>query len=176
MSKKYSSLEELLATNPVEMAKKMGGMTTALSTIICESLIQRTPEIKELAKRVKIVYNKEESSESTSEQTILAVVTGKLGFGSRPDFQKTFGAKYGVKWASAVSGNTDILVTNEASNSSKYREATKLKEQGGKIQIMTEEEFIKFIGGKSVAEDLLESTHTQANSLSMFGNVGDTSL
>ena len=72
--------------------------------------------------------------------------------------------------------NTDILVTNEASTSSKYREATKIQEQGGKIKIMTEEEFIKFIGGNSVATDLLQTTAAEANNLDMFGGMGNITL
>ena len=149
----------------------MDNMTTNLTSMIVESIRDRKDLVKSLAEKVQIDYDNAPTQSTGT--TILAVVTGKLGFGSRPEFQKTFGDSYGVKWASAVSSNTDILVTNEASTSSKYKTATKLQEQGGKIKIMTEEEFLAYIGANaSTAENRMEETHKQVGALDMFGGTG----
>lgn len=173
LATKYPTLEELLKATPVEMAKRMDGMTTNLTTMICQSIKDKEEEIRELYKRVTITA--QATSTASKPTSIIAVVTGKLGFGSRPEFQRVFGASYGVKWASAVSKNTDILVTNEASTSTKYREATKIQQEGGKIKIMTEDEFIKFLGGTNTSDALLSSTAQTAQTLDMFADM-DTSL
>lgn len=143
VAKVYKSLEELLKTSKEELAKRLPRMTTESTGPIVEALRAQEEEIRALAECVEIVYPAEPVQ--VKQKNITAVVTGKLSFGSRPAFQEKYGSAYGVKWGSSVSSNTDILVTNESSSSSKYKAALSIQEQGGKIQIMTEEEFIKYM-------------------------------
>lgn len=178
MAKEYKSLDEIFATTPKEMAHKMSGMTTNLTSQIVESINERRQEVEELSKRVTINFSTAVTvPTNTTGKQIMAVVTGPLGFGSRPEFQRTFGDQYGVKWVSAVSGNTDVLVTNETTPTGKYKKAKELQAQGGKIQIMTEEEFIKYIGGTTDTKNsLINATAQQAQELDMFADLGDTTL
>lgn len=179
MAKEYKSLDEIFATTPKEMAHKMSGMTTNLTSQIVESINERRNEVEELSKRVTINFSTATAApaQSPTGKQIMAVVTGPLGYGPRPEFQRTFGDAYGVKWVSAVSGNTDILVTNETTPTGKYKKAKELQAAGGKIQIMTEEEFIKYIGGTADSKTtLVQETAKQAQELDMFAALGDTSL
>ena len=68
-------------------------------------------------------------------------VTGKL-FNFTRDSINTKIAELGAKTAGSVSKNTDYLITNEASGSSKYKKAIELN-----ISIITEQEFLNMIGG-----------------------------
>jgi len=178
----YKDLDSLLNTDPKELAKKLTSATVNSTTPMVNSIKERTEEILELAKRVEISYPTAEEIQPVEAKpiTILAVVTGSLGFGSRPDFQKHFGANYGVKWASAVSGNVNILVTNEdftvKKPTGKYKDAKELQAKGNPIQIMTEEEFISYIGGTSVAEDLLKTNNTASSAITSVGGMDIISL
>ncbi len=67
-------------------------------------------------------------------------VTGKLFNFTRDSINAKI-AELGAKAAGSVSKNTDYLITNEASGSSKYKKAVELN-----IPIITEEEFLKMIG------------------------------
>ena len=67
-------------------------------------------------------------------------VTGKLNHFTR-DGINTKIIELGAKAASSVSKNTDYLVTNEQSGSSKYKKAVELN-----IPIITEDEFLRKIG------------------------------
>lgn len=69
------------------------------------------------------------------------VVTGKLSHFTRDSINEKI-VLLGAKTAGSVSKNTDYLITNEASGSSKYKKATELN-----ISIITEDEFLKMIGG-----------------------------
>lgn len=68
-------------------------------------------------------------------------VTGKLNHFTRDGINAKI-AELGAKAASSVSKNTDYLITNEASGSSKYKKAMELN-----IPIITEQEFLNLIGG-----------------------------
>lgn len=178
----YKDLDSLLNTDPKELAKKLTSATVNSTTPMVNSIKERREEILELAKRVEIIYPSAEEIQTTEAKpiTILAVVTGSLGFGSRPDFQKHFGANYGVKWASAVSGNVNILVTNEDFSvkkpTGKYKDALALQAKGNPIKIMTEQEFIEHVGGTSVADDLLQTTRNSSNSITSVGGMDIISL
>jgi DNA ligase (NAD+) len=67
-------------------------------------------------------------------------VTGKLVRFTRDSINEKI-ASIGAKAIGSVSKNTDYLITNEASGSSKYKKAMELN-----IPILTEDEFLKMIG------------------------------
>lgn len=67
-------------------------------------------------------------------------VTGKLFNFTRDSINAKI-SELGAKAAGSVSKNTDYLITNEQSGSSKYKKAVELN-----IPIITEEEFLKMIG------------------------------
>ena len=66
-------------------------------------------------------------------------VTGKLNHFTRDGINAKI-TELGAKAASSVSKNTDYLITNEASGSSKYKKAVELN-----VPIITEEEFLRMI-------------------------------
>lgn len=66
-------------------------------------------------------------------------VTGRLEHFSRDGINAKI-AELGAKAASSVSKNTDYLITNEASGSSKYKKAVELN-----VSIITEDEFLKML-------------------------------
>lgn len=67
-------------------------------------------------------------------------VTGKLVSFTRDSINEKI-ASLGAKAVGSVSKNTDYLITNEASSSSKYKKAMELN-----IPILTEDKFLKMIG------------------------------
>jgi DNA ligase (NAD+) len=67
-------------------------------------------------------------------------VTGKLNHFTRDSINEKI-AELGAKAAGSVSKNTDYLITNEQSGSSKYKKAVELN-----IPIITEQEFLNMIG------------------------------
>lgn len=67
-------------------------------------------------------------------------VTGKLNHFNRDSINEKI-TSLGAKAASSVSKNTDYLITNEQSGSSKYKKAIELH-----IPIITEDEFLNMIG------------------------------
>lgn len=67
-------------------------------------------------------------------------VTGKLVSFTRDSINEKI-ASLGAKAVGSVSKNTDYLITNEASGSSKYKKAMELN-----IPILTEDKFLKMIG------------------------------
>jgi DNA ligase (NAD+) len=67
-------------------------------------------------------------------------VTGKLNTFTRDSINAKI-AELGAKAAGSVSKNTDYLITNEASGSSKYNKAVELN-----VPIITEAEFLTMIG------------------------------
>jgi len=68
------------------------------------------------------------------------VVTGKLNHFTRDSINEKI-ASIGAKTAGSVSKNTNYLITNEASGSSKYKKAMELG-----IPVITEDEFLSMIG------------------------------
>jgi DNA ligase (NAD+) len=67
-------------------------------------------------------------------------VTGKLNRFTRDSINAKI-TELGAKAAGSVSKNTDYLITNEQSGSSKYKKAVELN-----VSIITEEEFLAMIG------------------------------
>jgi DNA ligase (NAD+) len=70
-------------------------------------------------------------------------VTGKLNHFTRDSINAKI-VELGAKATGSVSKNTDYLITNEASGSSKYKKAVELN-----VPIITEVEFLKMIGEDS---------------------------
>ena len=66
-------------------------------------------------------------------------VTGKLNHFTRDSINAKI-AELGAKATGSVSKNTDYLITNEASGSSKYKKAVELN-----VPIITEDEFLNMI-------------------------------
>ena len=67
-------------------------------------------------------------------------VTGKLNHFTRDSINAKI-SELGAKAAGSVSKNTDYLITNEQSGSSKYKKAVELN-----VPIITEQEFLNMIG------------------------------
>ena len=96
-------------------------------------------EIIELADEMNfILEEKKEVKDSTFNGKTLCV-TGKLNSFTRDSINAKI-TELGAKAASSVSKNTDYLITNEASGSSKYKKAVELN-----VPIITEEEFLRMI-------------------------------
>ena len=173
----YSTLNEFLQASPEDLMQKLGGMSIDTAKVIIESVRRVQGQITNLAERITINYpEKVQVKGNPTGKDLICVVTGPLGFGSRPEFQETFGVSYGIKWASAVSKNTDILVTNETTPTGKYRKAQELQSQGGKIKIMTEEDFLSYIGAEktNTADARVEATKMAVSELKSFdGQVVD---
>ena len=106
---------------------------------ITKYLAENESEIVDLAAEMRfIVPNKIEVKENPfGGKTV--VVTGKLTHFTRDSINAKI-AELGAKAAGSVSKNTDYLITNEASGSSKYKKALELN-----IPIITEEEFLKML-------------------------------
>ena len=107
---------------------------------ITKYLTENELEIVDLASEMRfIVPTKVETKENPFNGKTLCV-TGKLNHFTR-DSINTKITELGAKAAGSVSKNTDYLITNEASGSSKYKKAVELN-----VPIITEQEFINMIG------------------------------
>lgn len=103
-------------------------------------LAKNEAEIRELAKEFNFILpTKVEVKENPFSGKILCV-TGKLEHFTRDSINAKI-TELGAKAASSVSKNTDYLITNEASGSSKYKKAVELN-----IPIISESEFLRMIG------------------------------
>ena len=106
---------------------------------INEYLTKNEVEIKELAKEFNFILPaKVEIKENPFSGKTLCV-TGKLEHFSRDSINAKI-VELGAKSAGSVSKNTDYLITNEASSSSKYKKAIELN-----IPIISESEFLSMI-------------------------------
>jgi DNA ligase (NAD+) len=107
---------------------------------ITKYLTENEVEIVDLASEMKfVVPTKTEVKENPFNGKTLCV-TGKLNHFTRDSINAKI-AELGAKAAGSVSKNTDYLITNEASGSSKYKKAVELN-----VQIITEQEFLNMIG------------------------------
>ena len=110
------------------------------SQSITKYLTENKAEIVDLASEMRfIVPTKIEAKENPFMGKTLCV-TGKLFNFTRDGINAKI-AELGAKAAGSVSKNTDYLITNEASGSSKYKKAVELN-----IPIITEQEFLNLIG------------------------------
>ena len=107
---------------------------------ITKYLTENEVEIVDLASEMEfVVKTKTEVKENPFIGKTLCV-TGRLEHFTR-DSINTKIAEIGAKAAGSVSKNTDYLITNEASGSSKYKKANELN-----IPIITEAQFLSMIG------------------------------
>lgn len=107
---------------------------------ISKYLTENEAEIVDLASELRfIIPTKTEATENPFSGKTLCV-TGKLFNFTRDSINAKI-AELGAKSAGSVSKNTDYLITNEASGSSKYKKAIELN-----VSIITEDEFLKMIG------------------------------
>lgn len=116
------------------------GVGNTIASNITKYLTENEAEIVDLASEMKFVVSTkiEEKENPFSGKTLC--VTGKL-FNFTRDSINTKITELGAKAAGSVSKNTDYLITNEQSGSSKYKKAVELN-----IPIITEDEFLKMIG------------------------------
>lgn len=108
---------------------------------ITKYLTENEQEIVNLASEMRFVVEKKIEAKENPFMGKTLCVTGKL-FNFTRDGINTKIAELGAKTAGSVSKNTDYLITNEASGSSKYKKAIELN-----IPIITEQEFLNMIGG-----------------------------
>lgn len=107
---------------------------------ITKYLTENEAEIVDLASEMRFVAStKIEAKENPFGGKTLCV-TGRLEHFTRDSINAKI-AELGAKAASSVSKNTNYLITNEASGSSKYKKAVELN-----VPIITEDEFLKIIG------------------------------
>lgn len=95
-----------------------------------------------LAEEMNFIISEEKEAISNLFTGKTLCVTGKLNHFTRDGINEKI-VSLGAKAASSVSKKTDYLITNEKSESSKYKKATELH-----IPIITEDEFLKMIGGE----------------------------
>lgn len=97
-------------------------------------------EICELADEMRFIVPKKVETKENPFSGKTLCVTGKLFNFTRDSINAKI-TELGAKAASSVSKNTDYLITNEQSGSSKYKKAVELN-----VPIITEEEFLNLIG------------------------------
>ena len=108
---------------------------------ITKYLTENEAEIVDLASEMTFLIPTQKSVAKENPFTGKTLcVTGKLNTFTR-DSINTKIAELGAKAAGSVSKNTDYLITNEQSGSSKYKKAVELN-----IPIITESEFLEMIG------------------------------
>ena len=119
---------------------ELEGVGDKTSAEITKYLTENEVEIVDLAAEMRfIVPTKVEAKENPFSGKTLCV-TGRLEYFTRDSINSKI-AELGAKAASSVSKNTDYLITNEQSGSSKYKKAVELN-----VPIITEDEFLNMIG------------------------------
>lgn len=107
---------------------------------IIKYLTENETEIVDLASEMKFIIQKKAETKENPFNGKTLCVTGKLNHFTRDSINEKI-AELGAKAAGSVSKNTDYLITNEQSGSSKYKKAVELN-----IPIITEQEFLNLIG------------------------------
>ena len=110
------------------------------SANIAKYLTENEAEIVDLASEMRFIVPKKIEVKENPFSGKTLCVTGKLNHFSRDSINAKI-TELGAKSAGSVSKNTDYLITNEASGSSKYKKAVELN-----IPIITEQEFLNMIG------------------------------
>ena len=96
-------------------------------------------EMNTLSAEMKFIAPEKQQTTNNPFTGKTLVVTGKLQHFTRDSINEKI-ASLGANTAGSVSKNTDYLITNEASGSSKYKKAIELG-----VPILSEEEFLKMI-------------------------------
>lgn len=107
---------------------------------ITKYLTENETEIVDLASEMRFIVPKKVEIKDNPFSGKTLCVTGKLNTFTRDSINAKI-AELGAKAAGSVSKNTDYLITNEASGSSKYKKAVELN-----VPIITEQEFLNMIG------------------------------
>ena len=110
------------------------------SANITKYLTENEAEIVDLASEMKFIIPKKMKIEENPFSGKTLCVTGKLNHFTRDSINEKI-TELGAKSAGSVSKNTDYLITNEVSGSSKYKKAVELN-----VLIITEDEFLNMIG------------------------------
>lgn len=114
---------------------------TVMANSLNEYLNENYDDVLELADEMRFLLP---TQKSIAKENLFSgktlCVTGKLNHFTRDSINAKI-AELGAKAAGSVSKNTDYLITNEASGSSKYKKAVELN-----IPIITEYEFLNMIG------------------------------
>ena len=97
-------------------------------------------DIDELAKEMNFITLEKQQVIDNPFTGKTLVVTGKLSHFTRDSINEKI-VSLGAKTAGSVSKNTDWLITNDVSGSSKYKKAIELG-----VPVITEDEFLKMIG------------------------------
>ena len=97
-------------------------------------------EIIELANEMNFIITEKKAVKDNPFMGKTLCVTGKLNYFSRDGINFKI-SELGAKAAGSVSKNTDYLITNEQSGSSKYKKAIELN-----IPIITEAQFLEMMG------------------------------
>lgn len=116
------------------------GIGEKTANSIKEWLDKNYMEVFDLSKEFEFAIEKKQTVVDNPFSGKTLCVTGKLNHFTR-DSINTKIAELGAKSAGSVSNNTDYLITNEASGSSKYKKAVELN-----IPIITEAQFLSMIG------------------------------
>ena len=103
-------------------------------------LLEHYKEINTLAEEMHFIKRESKVVFANPFNGRTLCVTGKLNTFTRDSINAKI-SELGAKAASSVSKNTDYLITNEASGSSKYKKAVELN-----IPIITEDKFLEMIG------------------------------
>lgn len=107
---------------------------------ITKYLDENFEEIREIAVEMRFIQRENKTVAENPFMGKTLCVTGKLNTFTRDSINAKI-AELGAKAAGSVSKNTDYLITNEQSGSSKYKKAIELN-----IPIITEQEFLNLIG------------------------------
>lgn len=107
---------------------------------ITKYLTENEEDIVDLAAEMRFIIPKKAEVKDNAFSGKTLCVTGKLNHFTRDGINAKI-AELGAKSTGSVSKNTDYLITNEASGSSKYKKAVELN-----VPIITEDEFLKMIG------------------------------
>ena len=102
-------------------------------------LAENEAEIVDLAKEMNFITPTKVVTKENPFMGKTLCVTGKLFNFTRDSINAKI-AELGAKATGSVSKNTDYLITNEASGSSKYKKAVELN-----VPIITEDEFLKMV-------------------------------
>ena len=113
------------------------GSTMAKS--IEDYLYYHVSDVEELADEMSFIIKEEQAITQNPFVGKTVCVTGKLNHFTRDSINEKI-ISLGAKAAGSVSKNTNYLITNESSGSSKYKKAVELN-----IPIITEEEFLKML-------------------------------
>jgi DNA ligase (NAD+) len=113
---------------------------SVMANSLNEYLNESYDDVFELAGELNFIQPKQMEVAANPFSGKTLCVTGKLNHFTRDSINAKI-AELGAKAAGSVSKNTDYLITNEASSSSKYKKAVELN-----IPIITEDEFLNIIG------------------------------